>query len=136
VIAGILEGIRLNIGGESSRIPATFQELTADGTWKNHQQSGDTVVLVDLTIAPEYQGAGLFEVFVDFARKTFQSPSGRILTYTPLFLPENRYSVVQRHERFGAKLTSELSRSRPGLTMTMGGNELLAEDVGVAAYTL
>jgi hypothetical protein len=134
-IVGILEGIRLNIGGEPSRIPATFPELTADGTWKNHQQSGDTVVLVDLTIAPEYQGTGLFEAFVNFARKTFQSPSGRILTYSPLFLPKKRYSVVRRHERFGAKLTIELSRSRPGLTMTMGEDELTAEDVGVAAYT-
>ena len=134
VIAGILEGIRLNMGGDPSNIPTTFQELTANGTWRNHQQAGDTVVLVDLTIAREYQGTGLFEAFIGFARKAFHSPSGRILTYSPLFLSENRYSVVRRHERFGAKLTRELSRSRPGLTMTVGGSELLAEDVGVAAY--
>jgi hypothetical protein len=136
VIAGILEGMRLNLGGTPSKIPTTFRELTADGTWSNHQQSGDTVVLVDLTIAPEYRGTGLFEVFLSLARKTFQSPSGRILTYSPLFQTEDRYSVVRRHEQFGGKLASELPRSRPGLTMPVGGHELLAEDVGVAVYTL
>src|SRR5262245_29173677 len=46
-IAGILEGIRLDLGGNPSNIPQTFQELTADGTWSNHKPSGDTVVLVD-----------------------------------------------------------------------------------------
>jgi hypothetical protein len=136
VIAGILEGMRLDLGGEPSKVPTTFQALTADGTWTSHLPSGDTVVLVDLTIAPEYQGAGLFEMFVSFARITFESPSGRILTYSPLFRSENRYAVVRRHERFGAKLAAEFSRSRPGLTMTVDGNELTAEDVGVAAYSL
>lgn len=136
VIAGILEGMRLDIGGEPSKVPTTFEELTAQGTWSNHKQSGDTVILVDLTIAPEYHGTGLFEAFVSFARETFQSPSGMILTYSPLFLPSNRYWVVQKHERFGARLTTELPRSRPGLTMTLGGKELMAEDVGIAAYTL
>jgi hypothetical protein len=93
-------------------------------------------MLVDLTIAPEYHGTGLFEAFVSFARKTFESPSGTILTYSPLFLPQNRYWVVRKHELFGARLTRELPRSRPGLTMNIGGKELLAEDVGIAAYTL
>jgi hypothetical protein len=36
----------------------------------------------------------------------------------------------------GAKLKRELPRSRPGLTMKMGGQELVAEDVGITAYTL
>jgi hypothetical protein len=44
--------------------------------------------------------------------------------------------VVQKHQRFGAKLTRELERSRPGLSMNVGGKELMAEDVGIAAYTL
>src|SRR5215475_1932440 len=110
-LAGVLEGMRLDIAGEPSKVPTTFQELTEDGSWSNHKQSGDTVVLVDLTIAPEYHGVGLFEAFVSFARKTFQCPSGVILTYSPLFLPQNRYWVVRKHEHFGAKLTRELTRS-------------------------
>src|SRR5215813_9855968 len=59
VIAGILEAIRINTGGDPYRVPATTQELTADGTWSTHRNSGDTVVLVDLTIASEYHGVGL-----------------------------------------------------------------------------
>ena len=136
VIAGILEGIRLDLAGDPSRVPATFQQLTANGTWQSHKASGDTVVLVDLTIAPQFHGAGLFEAFVDFARKTFESPSGRILTYSPLFLPENRYWVVRKHEKAGACLTKEIPKSRPGLTMKVVGEELLAEDVGIAAYSI
>jgi hypothetical protein len=128
--------MRLDTGGDSARVPTTFQELTADGTWSSHRTSGDTVMLVDLTIGREYHGAGLFEAFVEFARKTFTSPSGVILTYSPLFLPENRYWVVNKHQRFGAELWRELPRSRPGLTMTVNGQELLAEDVGVTAYTV
>src|SRR5438045_3704277 len=54
VIAAVLEAMRLDVGGDPSQIPSTFQELTADGTWKTHRDSGDTVMLVDLTIAPEY----------------------------------------------------------------------------------
>jgi hypothetical protein len=135
-IAGILEAMRLDAGGDSSKVPATFQELTAGGTWSSHKPSGDTVMLVDLTIRKEYHGAGLFEAFVAFARNTFQSPSGVILTYSPLFLPDNRYWVVNKHQRFGAELKRELSGSRPGLTMVVDGRELLAEDVGVTAYTL
>src|SRR5262245_33987532 len=49
-IAGILEAIRLDIGGDAEQVPATFQGLTANGTWSNHRDSGDTVMLVDLTI--------------------------------------------------------------------------------------
>jgi len=136
VIAGILEGMRLDLGGEPSNVPTTFHELTADGTWNNHKQSGDTVMLVDLTIPSPFHGIGLFEAFVSFARERFVSPSGTILTYSPLFLPQNRYWVVRKHERVGARLTRELLKSRPGLTMTIGGKELMAEDVGIASYTL
>ncbi len=136
VIAGVLEAMRLDIGGDPHRVPTTFQELTADGTWKTHRDSGDTVILVDLTIAPEYHGVGLFEAFAEYARQSFESPSGVILTYSPLFFAEKRYWVVDKHERLGAKLTKELPRSRPGLTMTMGGEELIAEDVGITAYSL
>src|SRR6267142_3098530 len=136
VIAAVLEAMRLDIGGDPHRVPATFQELTADGTWKTHRDSGDTVILVDLTIAPEYHGVGLFEAFAKYARQSFESPSGVILTYSPLFFAETRYWVVDKHERLGAKLTKELPRSRPGLTMTMGGEELIAEDVGITAYSL
>ena len=32
VIVGILEAIRLDIEGDPDRVPATFQELTGDGT--------------------------------------------------------------------------------------------------------
>jgi len=136
VIAGVLEGIRLDIGGDARQVPATFQKLTANGTWRTHRDTGDTVVLVDLTIAPEYHGTGLFEAFAQYARKNFESPSGVILTYSPLFLADKRYCVVQKHERLGAKLKRELPQSRPGLTMRMGGEELVAEDVGITAYTL
>src|SRR5215467_3307559 len=55
-IAGILEAIKLDIRGDPHQVPATFQELTANGTWSNHRETGDTVMLVDLTIAPAYQG--------------------------------------------------------------------------------
>jgi hypothetical protein len=136
VIAGILEGIRLDLAGDPTRVPATFQQLTANGTWQNHKASGDTVVLVDLTISPQFHGVGLFEAFVDFARKTFESPSGVILTYSPLFLPENRYWVVNKHQKAGASLTKEIPKSRPGLTMRVFGEELFAEDVGIAAYSV
>ena len=135
VIAGVLEAMRLDIGGNPYEVPTTFQELTADGTWRNHRESGDTLMLVDLTIAPEHHGAGLFEAFVQYARKSFESPSGVILTYSPLFPAGKRYWVVHKHERLGAKLTREMPRSRPGLTMTVGGEELMAEDVGITAYT-
>jgi hypothetical protein len=135
VIAGILEAIRLDIGGDPCRVPATFQELTADGTWSTHRESGDTVVLVDLTIAPAYHGVGLFEALAQYARRSFESPSGVILTYSPLFFADRRYWVVQKHERMGAKLTRELQRARSGLTMTVGGERLMAEDVGITAYT-
>jgi len=136
VIAGVLEAMRLDIGGDPRQVPTTFQELTADGTWRTHRDSGDTVILVDLTIAPEYHGVGLFEAFAQYARKSFESPSRVIFTYSPLFLADKRYWVVQKHERLGARLTVELPRSRPGLTMTMDGEELIAEDVGITAYTL
>ena len=136
VIAGILEAIRLDIGGDPYQVPATFQELTADGTWSTHRDSGDTVVLVDLTIAPAYHGVGLFEALAQYARRSFESPSGLILTYSPLFFADRRYWVVQKHERMGAKLTRELRRSRPGLTMMVGGEGLIAEDVGITAYTV
>jgi hypothetical protein len=135
-IAGILEGMRLDIGGDLSRVPGTFQELTGNGTWNTHNASGDTVILVDLTIGPSYHGVGLFEAFVDFAKNTFQSPSGMILTYSPLFVSENRYWVANKHEHCGAKLQKEIPKSRPGLKMIVGGQELLAEDVGIMAYTL
>jgi len=135
VIAGILEAMRLDIGGDPHKVPATFQELTADGTWSTHTDSGDTVMLVDLTIAPAYHGVGLFEAMARYARKSFESPSGLILTYSPLFLADRRYWVVQKHERLGAKLTRELRRSRPGLIMTVAGELVLAEDVGITAYT-
>lgn len=135
VIAGILEAIRLDIGGDPYQVPATFQELTGDGTWSTHRGSGDTVVLVDLTIAQAYHGAGLFEALAQYARRSFESPSGLILTYSPLFCADRRYWVVQKHERLGARLTIELRRSRPGLTMMVGGEGLIAEDVGITAYT-
>ena len=135
-IAGILEAMKLDVAGDPSKVPTTFQELTADGTWSTHKTSGDTVMLVDLTIAPEHHGAGLFEAFVAFAKESFKPPSGVILTYSPLFLPENRYWVVNKHERFGAELKRELPRSRPGLTMAVAGQELMAEDVGITAYTI
>ena len=136
VIAGILEAMRLDIGGDPYQVPATFQELTADGTWSTHRDSGDTVILVDLTIAPAYHGVGLFEALAQYARRSLESPSGLILTYSPLFFADRRYWVVQKHERMGAKLTRELRRSRPDLTMMVGGEGLIAEDVGITAYTL
>jgi hypothetical protein len=136
VIAGILEAIRINTGGDPYRVPATFQELTADGTWSTHTNSGDTVVLVDLTIASEYHGAGLFEALAHYARKTFESPSGLILTYSPLFFSDRRYWVVQRHERLGARLITELRKARSGLTMMVGGEGVSAEDVGITAYSI
>ena len=135
-IAAILEGMRLDTGGDPARVPLTFDELTANGTWKTHQDSGDTVMLVDLTIAPEHHGTGLFEAVTHYARQKFQSPSGIIFTYSPLFLAEKRYWVVHKHERLGARLTRELPRSRPGLTMRVNGEELSAEDVGIAAYAI
>ena len=136
VIAGILEAMRLDCGGNPNNVPATFQELTAGGTWSAHKVAGDTVMLVDLTIAPNYHGSGLFGAFIEFARRSLESPSGVILTYSPLFPGRNRYWVVRKHEHFGAKLLTELTRSRPGLTMTVGGEELIAEDVGIMAYRL
>jgi len=136
VIAGILEAIRLDIEGDPNRVPTTFQELTGDGTWITHKDSGDTVILVDLTVSPAYHGVGLFGALAEYARMSFESTSGVILTYSPLFLSGNRYSVVQRHERLGAKLRKELRRSRPGLTMMVCGELLIAEDVGITAYTL
>src|SRR5205814_3787204 len=88
VIAAILEAMRLDTAGDPARVPLTFDELTADGTWKTHKESGDTVMLVDLTIAPDYHGTGLFEAVTQYARQQFQSPSGLIFTYSPLFLAE------------------------------------------------
>jgi hypothetical protein len=136
VIAGILEGIKINTGGNPCQVPATFQELTADGTWSTHRDSGDTVVLVDLTIASAYHGVGLFEALAQHARKSFESPSGLILTYSPLFFSDRRYWVVQRHERLGARLITELRKARSGLTMMVGGEGVVAEDVGITAYTV
>ncbi|HYR87544.1 MAG TPA: hypothetical protein VE422_25910 [Terriglobia bacterium] len=133
-VVGIVEAIRLDIGGDPAQVPATFQELTADGTWRTHRDCGDTVVLVDLTIAPDYQGAGLFEELAQYARRRFPSPSGVILTYSPLFLADKKYWVVHKHERLGARLTREMPVSRPGLTMVVRGEELVAEDVGIMAY--
>ena len=92
-------------------------------------------MLVDLTIAPNHHGTGLFEAITFYARHKF-SPSGMIFTYSPLFLAEKRYWVVHKHERLGAKLAKELPRSRAGLTMMVNGEELSAEDVGIAAYAV
>src|SRR5439155_14314839 len=135
-IAGILEAIRLDIGGDPHQVPATFGKLKEDGTWRTNKHSGDTVLFVDLGIAPDYHGAGLFEDLALYARRTFKSPSGVILTYSPLFLADKKYWVVHKHDRLGGKLARELRRSRPGLTMTVGGEELSAEDVGIMAYVL
>ena len=93
-------------------------------------------MLVDLTVAPGFHGIGLFEALAQQARRSFESPSGFIFTYSPLFLTDRRYWVIQRHERLGAKLTRELQGSRSGLTMTVDGQQVLAEDVGIAAYTI
>jgi hypothetical protein len=134
LMVGVLEALKLDIGGDPAKVPSTFAELTADGTWSTHDNAGDTVVLVDVTVAPDYRGAGLFASFVQFAQKNFESPSGVILTYSPLFPNQRRYWVVKKHERLGAKLTRELPGSRPGLTMTVEGEELAAEDVGITAY--
>jgi hypothetical protein len=134
LMVGILEALKLDIGGDPEKVPSTFDELTDEGTWGTHDDAGDTVVLVDVTIAPDYRGAGLFASFVQFAQKNFESLSGVILTYSPLFRNHRRYLVVKKHERLGAKLTKELPRSRPGLTMTVEGEELAAEDVGITAY--
>jgi hypothetical protein len=134
LMVGVLEALKLDIGGDPEKVPSTFDELTADGTWSTHDNAGDTVVLVDVTVAPDYRGAGLFASFVQFAQNHFESPSGVILTYSPLFPNQRRYWVVKKHERLGAKLTKELPRSRPGLTMTVEGDELAAEDVGITAY--
>ena len=136
VIAAILEAMRLDTAGDPNRVPATFDALTAGGTWKTHRESGDTVMLVDLTVGSEYRRAGLFDAFALYARKTFASPSRVIFTYSPLFSCDMRYRVVTKHERLGAILTRELSRSRPGLTMAFGGEDVIAEDVGIAAYKL
>jgi len=136
IIAGVLEAMRFDSGGDPERVPGTFGELTADGTWKTHRDSGDTVMLVDLTIAPNHHGTGLFEAITFYARHKFHSPSGMIFTYSPLFLAEKRYWVVHKHERLGAKLAKELPRSRAGLTMMVNGEELSAEDVGIAAYAV
>src|SRR6476619_1622568 len=46
VIAGILEGMRIDTGGDPNQVPPTFQELTAEGTWSTHTDTGDTVMLV------------------------------------------------------------------------------------------
>ena len=135
-LVGILEAMKLDIGGNPGSIPETFAELTDGGTWSTHRACGNTVVLVDLTIAPSYHGSGLFEAFVQFARKSLESPSGVILTYSPLFSAANRYWVIRKHERLGAKLLRELPGSRPGLTMTVCGEEVTAEDVGITAYSL
>jgi hypothetical protein len=59
-----------------------------------------------------------------------------MLTYSPLFPAERRYWVVRKHEHFGARLVLEFSKSRPGLSMTVAGQELLAEDVGITVYKL
>jgi hypothetical protein len=136
VIAGVLEAMRLDIGGNPFSVPTTFEELTAHGTWASHNESGDTVMLVDLTIAPQYQGIGLFEGFVRFATKQFESPSGVILTYSPLFGGDKRYGVVGKHQHLGATMTRELIRSRPGLVMTVAEEESTAEDVGIMSYSL
>src|SRR5215470_14762492 len=71
VIAAILEAMKLDAGGDPRQIPGTFQELTADGTWKTHSDSGDTVMFVDLTIAPDYHRMGLFDAFAQYARNNF-----------------------------------------------------------------
>ena len=134
LMVGVLEALKLDIAGDPEKVPSTFDELTAGGTWSTHDNAGDTVVLVDVTVAPDYRGAGLFASFVQFAQNDFESPSGVILTYSPLFPSQRRYWVVKKHERLGAKLTKELPRSRPGLTMTVEGEELAAEDVGITAY--
>jgi hypothetical protein len=72
VIAGILEGIRLHLGGDPLQVPSTFHELTANGTWSTHSNSGDTLMLVDLTIAPAFHGVGLFEAFGTVRQKNFR----------------------------------------------------------------
>ena len=136
VIAAILEAMRLDIEGDPNRVPATFEDLTAGGSWKTHRESGDTVMLVDLTVASEYHRTGLFDALTQYARKTFASPSGVMLTYSPLFLSDKRYWVVRKHQRLGAMLTRELSRSRPDLTMAVGGEDVLAEDVAITAYNV
>ena len=136
VIAGVLEGMRLNLNGDPEKVPATFAELTAEGSWTSHRDDGDTVMLVDLTISPEYRGAGLFAAFVRFARQHFESPSGVILTYSPLFPGDKRYLVVNKHRRLGARFSREMYGSRPGLTMHVGGEDIVAEDVGITAYSI
>src|SRR6476660_775754 len=42
VLAGVLEALRIDAHGDPGQVPPTFQELTADGTWKTHKTSGDT----------------------------------------------------------------------------------------------
>src|SRR5262249_56346578 len=54
VIAGILEGLKLDLFGNPANIPATFQELTADGTWSTHKPYCATTFLIALTIAPTH----------------------------------------------------------------------------------
>src|SRR5258705_11978246 len=44
VIAGVLEALKLDTGGDPLRVPNTFSELTADGSWRTHRDSVDTVM--------------------------------------------------------------------------------------------
>src|SRR5438445_13454586 len=39
VIAAVLEGMRLDLDGDQTRVPKTFQALTGDGTWLTHYHS-------------------------------------------------------------------------------------------------
>ena len=136
VLAGLLEAMRLDIGGNPQAVPSTFNELTGGGTWSTHKASGDTVMLVDLTIAPRYHGAGLFEAFVEFAGRSLHSACGVVLTYSPLFPGIHRYWVTHKHEHLGARLSREMRWARPGLTMNVAGEEVSAEDVGIMAYSV
>src|SRR5947199_10292252 len=68
VIAAVLEGMRLDLDGDPNRVPKPFQVLPGDGTWKTHSHYGDTVRLVDLTIAPDQHGTGLFDALSDSPR--------------------------------------------------------------------
>lgn len=121
--ASILRSIRIQTGGDALRVPDTFVKLTGRNTWKTHNPAGDSIVLVDLTSNPAYEGKGFAHSMIDYALENVAKGEGgcaHLFTYSPFM-----EKVMRMHERHGARFARRIEKARPGYK---------TEDVAVMQY--
>ena len=106
--ACIVEALMTDTHGDPYKIADDYQKLTGDGTWLTHRPSGDTALLVDLTVDQRWRGMGFADQMIEYCRRAFiEYP--HMLTFSP----DN--GIAQKmHEKHGARAVRTIENARPG----------------------